>query len=49
MFASNSIYNRIRSLLSQKSDITYIFSHYSAEIKVDSYDPLPKEKKIDFG
>ena len=37
-----AIYNRIRYLISQKSGITYIFSHYFA--KVDSYDHLPVEK-----
>ena len=36
-----AIYNRIRYLISQKSGITYIFSHYIAKIKVDSYDSLP--------
>ena len=46
MFASNSIYNRIRSLISLKSGITYTFSHYSAAIEVDSYDSLPKEKQL---
>ena len=29
-----AIYNRIRDLISQKSGITYIFSHYFAKIKV---------------
>ena len=38
----DSIYNRIRYLIILKSDITY------AKIKVDFYDPLPIEKKIDF-
>ena len=37
-------YNRIRYLISLKSGITYIFSHYYAIIKVDSYDSLPIEK-----
>ena len=40
-----AIYNRIRDLISQKSDITYIFSQYIAKIKVDSYDSLPREKR----
>ena len=40
----DAIYNRIRYLLSLKSGITYIFSHYFAKIKVDSYDFLPNEK-----
>ena len=43
-----AIYNRIRYLISLKSGITYISSHYFAKIKVDSYDSLPIEKKIDF-
>ena len=41
-----AIYNRIRYLISQKSGITYIFSHYFAKIKVDSYDSLPIEKRL---
>ena len=40
----DAIYDRIRYLLSLKSGITYIFSHYFAKIKVDSYDSLPMEK-----
>ena len=39
-----AIYNRIRYLISLKSNITYIFSHNFAKIKVDSYDSLPIEK-----
>ena len=35
-----AIYSRIRCPISQKSGITYIFSHYFAKIKVDSYDSL---------
>ena len=31
-----------------KSGITYIFSHYFAKTKVDSYGSLPIEKKFDF-
>ena len=38
------IYNRTRYLMSLKSGITYIFSHYFVKIKVDSYDSLPIEK-----
>ena len=30
--------------MSLKTSITYIFSHYFAKIKVDSYDSLPTEK-----
>ena len=41
-----AIYNRIRYFISQKSGITYIFSHYFAKIKVDSYDSLPIEKRL---
>ena len=40
----DAIYDRIRYLISLKSSITYIFSHYFAKIKVDSYDSLPIEK-----
>ena len=40
----DAIYNRMRYLISLKSDITYIFSHYFAKIKIDSYDSLPIEK-----
>ena len=36
-----AIYNKIRYLISQKSGITYIFSHYFSKIKVDSNDSLP--------
>ena len=39
-----AIYDRIRYLNSLKSNITYIFSHYFAKIKIDSYDSLPIEK-----
>ena len=38
--------NRIRYLISLKSAITYIFSHYFAKIKVDSYDSLAIEKRL---
>ena len=40
----DTIYDRIRCLISLKSGITYIFSHYIIKIKVDSYDSLPTEK-----
>ena len=36
--------SRTRYLISQKSSITYVFSHYYVKIKVDSYDSLPIEK-----
>ena len=42
----DAIYNRIRYLISQKSGITCIFSHYIAKVKVDLYDSLPKEKRL---
>ena len=34
----DAIYDRIRYLISLKSDITYIFSHYFTKVKADSYD-----------
>ena len=37
----DSIYNRIRYLISAKSGITYITSHNDAKIKIDSYNFLP--------
>ena len=42
----DAIYHRIRYLISLKSSITYIFSHYFAKIKVDSYVSLPIERKM---
>ena len=39
-----TIYDRTIYLVSLKSGITYIFSHYFAKIKVDSYIFLPKER-----
>ena len=33
-------------LISLKSGITYIFSHYYAKIKVNSYGSLPIEKRL---
>ena len=41
-----AIYKRIRCLTSQKSVITYVFSHNNAKIKVDSLDSLPLEKTL---
>ena len=41
----DAIYDRTRYLISLKSSITYIFSHYFAKVKVDFYDSLPIEKK----
>ena len=40
------IYNRIKYLVSLKSGITYVISHYYARLKIDSYDTLPLEKKL---
>ena len=40
----DTIYDRIRYLISLKSGITYVFSHYFAKIKVDSYESLSIEK-----
>ena len=34
------------NLVSLKSGVIYIFSHYFAKIKVDSYDSLPVEKTL---
>ena len=42
----DAICDRIRYLISLKSGITYIFSHYFAKIKVDSYDSLTIEKML---
>ena len=40
----DAIYNRIRYLLSLKSSIADVFSHYHTKVKVDSYDSLPIKK-----
>ena len=40
----DSIYNRIRYIISAKSDITYITFHSYAKIKVNLYNSLPLEK-----
>ena len=42
----DAIYNRVRYLVSLKSSITYVFSHYYTKIKVDSYNSLPIEKTM---
>ena len=42
----HAIYNRIRYLISLKNIISYIFSRYFVEIKVDYYDSLPTEKRL---
>ena len=39
-----AICNSIRYLISLKSSIIYVFSHYFAKVEVDSYDSLPIEK-----
>ena len=44
----DSICNRIRYLISVKSDITYVISHNYAKIKVDLYSTLTLEKTINF-
>ena len=41
-------YEKIRYLISLKSSIPYMFSHCSAEIKVNSFDSLPTEKTLTF-
>ena len=38
-------YNRIRYLVSQKSGITYIFSHFT-KMSIDYYDSLTIEKRL---
>ena len=44
----DTIYNKIRCLISPKSNIAYVFfSLFLTKIKVDSYDSLPIEKNID--
>ena len=42
----DSIYNRIRYIISIKRGITYTTSHNYAKIKVDSYNSLSLEKRI---
>ena len=42
----DTIYDSISYLLSLKCDMTYIFSHYFAKIKVDSYDSSRIEKRF---
>ena len=39
-------FTRELDILSQKSEITYAFSHNYARIKIDSYDSLPLEKNF---
>ena len=42
----DAIYDRIRYLTDLKSNITYVFSHNQAKIKIDSDDDLPQEKTL---
>ena len=42
----DAIYDRIRYFISLKKGVTYIFSHYFAKIKVDSYDSLSIERRL---
>ena len=43
----DAIYDQIRYFFSQKSDITCVFSHNYAKIKIDSHASLSLEKKFD--
>ena len=42
----DAIYKSIRHLISQKSGITYIFSHNYTKIKIDSFDSLLLEETV---
>ena len=42
----DATYDKIRYLITIKSGIIYIISHYFAKIKVDSYDSFPMEKTL---
>ena len=42
----DAIQNKIRNLVSLKGSITYVFSLYYAEIKIDSYNSLPIEERF---
>ena len=42
----DTIYNKIRYLIIEKSGIKFVISHNYARIKVDSYDSLPLEKTL---
>ena len=42
----DAIYNKIRYLISLKYGITYISSRFFENIKVNSYDSLPIEKRL---
>ena len=41
-----AVYNRCRYLKSPKSRITYIFFSLFCEIKIDSYDSIPEDKRL---
>ena len=40
----DAIYKRIKYLISQKSGITYVFSHHYAKMKIKSYHSSPLKK-----
>ena len=42
----DTIYNKIRYLIIQKSGIKFVISHNYARTEVDSYDSLPLEKTL---
>ena len=42
----DALCDRISYLISQKSGITYIFSHFYTKVKIDSHDSLPIEKML---
>ena len=44
----DSIYNRIRYIISVKGDVTYVIFYNYSKIKVDSYNSLPLEKTMTF-
>ena len=44
----NAIYDRIRYLISAKSDVTYSISHNFSRIGIDSYNSLSIEKALTF-
>ena len=44
----NAIFDRINYLIREKSGITDSINHNFARIRIDSYNPLPIEKKLTF-
>ena len=44
----NAVYERIKYLISEKSDAKYIITHNFARIRIDSYNPLPIERTLTF-